>query len=269
MKGARTNGPSARRRAWQDCASAGAALLALFLGAGCPIGADDLLPAMGRACRTPEALCDVEHVCRPGEAPPDGLCAPVMSFGRCDEVDGPPSHPPGRLAEIKDTAEVKIVSASDLEQLREVRLVTGSVEIFEDGPADAEVGTLCPLRALQVVGDGLAIGDSDLVDLDGLQSLTSVQAGLAIFNNRELTSLAGLENLVEVTGRQVEGFVNLQLIIAGNPQLPESEVTALEDRLRAQHGGNLVSISCSNRADVCAGAELQLLNLLASSGVPR
>lgn len=238
------------------------------LTVGCPIGAD-LLPSMGAPCRTPEALCDLEHVCRPNDALPDGLCAPVMSYGKCDDVDGAPSHPPGRLGETKDAGEVKIAAAADLEQLREVRLVTGSVEIFEEGPGDARVGSLCALRALQVVGDGFAIGDSDLVDLDGLQSLTSVQGGLAIFNNRELTSLSGLENLVEVTGRQVETFANLQLIVAGNPALSEDEITALEDRLRALNGGRLVSITCSNRADACAGAELQLLNLLASSGFPR
>lgn len=245
-----------------------AALLALA-AAGCAIGADDLLPAIGAPCQTSAALCSVEHVCRPGDSPPNGLCAPVGSYGACDELDGPPSHPPGRLGEIKDATEVKIASAADLEQLREVRMVTGSVEIFEVGPGNAEVGTLCALRDLQVVGNGLGIGDSDLIDLDGLQSLTSVTAGLAIFNNRELTSLQGLENLVEVTGRALEGFQNVQLIIAGNPLLPEEEVTALEDRLRQSNGGALASVSCSNRANACEGAELQLLTLLASSGVPR
>lgn len=242
-------------------------LFAVSLAAGCPISGE-LLPAMGRACRVAEALCDVEHVCRP-EVLPDGLCAPVMGFGRCDEAEGPPSHPPGRMGEIKDADEVKIGDAADLEQLAEVRLVTGSVQIFEEGPGDATVGSLCPLRDLQVVQDGFAIGDSDLVDLDGLQSLTAVQRGLAIFNNRSLQSLAGLENLVEVTGRQLDTFTDLQLIIAGNPQLPEDEIERFEQRLRDLGGGELRSVSCSNRADPCEGAELALLNLLASSGVPR
>lgn len=264
---------SARPHSCTRGATASAALLvaallvAAVLSAGCPISGE-LLPAMGRMCRVADALCDVEHVCRP-EALPDGLCAPVMSYGRCDEAEGQPSHPPGRMGEIKDASEVKIADAADLEQLAEVRLVTGRVQIFEEGAGDATVGSLCPLRDLQVVQDGFAIGDSDLVDLDGLQSLTTVQRGLAIFNNRELQSLAGLENLVEVTGRQLDTFTDLQLIIAGNPQLPEDEIERLEQRLRDLHGGTLRSISCSNRADACEGAELALLNLLAGNGVPR
>lgn len=249
----------------------GAALLAVIAAsaAGCAIGDDDLLPAMGAPCNTREALCGVEHVCRPAGAPPAGLCAPVMSYGTCDNVDGPPTHPPGRLGEIKEATEVQIATAGDLEQLREVRLVTGTVEIFEDGPGDAKVGSLCPLRTLQLVADGLAIGDSDLVNLDGLQSVTSVAGGLAIFNNRALTSLAGLQNLVDVGPRTVETIASFNVIIAGNPELPEAEVTAFEQRLQDQNGGALLMISCSNAADPCAGAELQLLNFLTANGVRR
>lgn len=256
-------------RSWTSTTLSGLFGIVLALaGAGCPISGD-LMPSMGVACQTPEARCDVEHVCRPEAQPPVGVCAPVMSYGRCDDDDGPPRHPPGRQGDAREVEEVRIANAADLETLRGVRLVTGLVQIFEQGPGDVAVGSLCPLRDLQVVGDGMAIGDSDLVDLDGLQSLTSVQRGLAIFNNRELVSLAGLENLVEVTGRQVDTFVDLQLIIAGNPQLPEEEITGLEERLRQRGGGSLTSVSCSNRGAPCEGAELQLLNLLAAGGVPR
>ena len=243
--------------------------LAAASAAGCPIGDDALLPSMGAPCSTREALCGVEHVCRPADALPAGLCAPVMSYGACDDVDGPPSHPPGRLGEVKEADEVKIDEVADLEQLREVRLVTGTVEIFEDGPGNADVGSLCPLRTLQLVADGLAIGDSDLVNLDGLQSVTSVAGGLAIFNNRQLTSLAGLANLVEVGPRTVEDFASFNVIIAGNPELPELEVAAFERRLQDGNGGALVIVSCSNAADPCAGAELQLLNFLTANGVRR
>lgn len=240
-----------------------------LLAAGCPIGDDDLLPAMGAPCLTPDALCSVEHSCRPPGPPPEGVCAPVMSFGDCDAVDGRPTHPPGRLGEIKVTDHVKIDDADDLEGLREVRLVTGTVEVFEEGPGNADVGALCPLRTLQVVGDGLAIGDSDLVNLDGLQSLTSVAHGLAIFNNRDLTSLGGLDNLVEIGPREVETFARFNVIIAGNPRLLEGEVTAFEDRLQQKNGGALAIVSCSNAADPCAGAEAELLNFLTANGVNR
>ncbi|MBI1945043.1 MAG: hypothetical protein HYS27_05070 [Deltaproteobacteria bacterium] len=244
-------------------------VLLLATQGGCPIGDDDLLPSMGAPCSTHEALCGMEHVCRPPGPPPDGVCAPVMSYGSCDDVDGKPSHPPGRLGDSKQADEVKIESAADLEQLREVRLLDGTLEVFEQGPGDADVGDLCPLRTLQLVTDGAAIGDSDLTDLDGLQSLTSVAGGLAVFNNRQLTSLSGLDNLVEVGPRTVESFAAFHVIIAGNPQLPESDITAFEQRLQGQNGNALRIVSCSNAANPCAGEEAELLAFLTANGVQR
>lgn len=248
----------------------GVAVVALAAAQGaCPIGDDDLLPSMGAPCSTHEALCGVEHVCRPPGPPPDGVCAPVMSYGSCDDVEGAPSHAPGRLGDSKQVDEMKIEDAADLEQLREVRLLDGTLEIFEQGPGDADVGDLCPLRTLQLVTDGFGIGDSDLTDLDGLQSLTSVAGGLAIFNNRALTSLSGLDNLVEVGPRNVESFTAFNVIIAGNPQLGEGDITAFEDRLQAKNGGALTIVSCSNAGNPCAGEEADLLAFLTANGVQR
>ena len=233
----------------------------------CPIGDDDPLPSMGRPCSTREALCGVEMVCRPGNAPPAGWCAPVTSYGSCDDVAGAPTHPPGRLGDIKDVEVLTIEDAVDLEQLREVRLVDGTVQIFEAGPGNADVGDLCPLRTLQLVTEGLGIGDSDLEDLDGLQALTSVAGGLAIFNNRSLTSLSGLDNLVDVGPRNTDGFVSANVIIAGNPLLAESEVAAFEERLQERNGDALTIISCSNAGAPCADAEADLLAFLVTNGV--
>lgn len=233
----------------------------------CPIGDDDALPTMGLPCSTREALCGIELVCRPAAAPPEGLCAPVMSYGSCDGEVGAPSHPPGRMGEIKDVDVLTIEDAGDLEQLREVRLVDGMLQVFEAGPGNADVGDLCPLRTLQLVTEGVGIGDSDLQDLDGLQSLTSVAGGLAIFNNRSLTSLAGLENLVDVGPRTVETFASFHVIVAGNPLLPEAEVAAFEERLQGRNGGALTIVSCSNGGAPCAGGEAELLAYLTTNGV--
>lgn len=237
--------------------------------AGCPIGDDDLLPAMGLPCITRDALCAIEHVCRPPGPPPEGVCAPVMSYGYCDDVFGAPSHPPGRLGEIKDVELLTVENAADLEQLREVRLLDGSLEIFEQGPADADVGDLCPLRTLQVVTDGMVVSDSDLTDLDGLQSLTLVGAGLAVVNNRVLTSLSGFDNLVEVGPREVEGFAAFNVIIAGNPLLPNEEIKDFVDRLQQINGDNLRIVSCSNGPVPCTGEDADLLAYLAVNGLQR
>jgi len=162
-----------------------------------------------------------------------------------------------------------VENAADLEQLRGVRLLDGTLEIFEQGPGDADVGDLCPLRTLQVVTHGVAIGDSDLIDLDGLQSLTSVAEGLAIFNNRSLTSLQELDNLVDVGARTVEDFAPFNIVIAGNPQLPEEEIAAFEDRLQLKNGGGLRIVSCANAVTPCTPAEADLLASLAANGLSR
>ncbi len=243
-----------------------AAATAVLLGA-CPIGDDDPLPSMGLPCSTREALCGVDMVCRPAALPPDGACAPVMSYGSCDDDAGAPRHPPGRLGDIKDVDVLTVESAADLEQLREVRLVDGMLQIFEAGPGNADVGDLCPLRTLQLVTEGLGVGDSDLEDLDGLQSLTSVAGGVAVFNNRSLTSLRGLDNLVEVGPRTVGSFASFHVIIAGNPLLPESEVSAFEERIQGDNGGALTIISCSNAGAACADDEADLLAYITVNGV--
>ncbi len=74
------------------------------------------------------------------------------------------------------------------------RLLIGSLDIRED------VTTLAPLYGLVSITDDLAVRHSDLVDLDGLQSLTRVEGNIDIGVNYNLTNLNGLDNLDELGG---------------------------------------------------------------------
>jgi hypothetical protein len=237
--------------------------------AACEISIDDPLPHFGAPCRVDEGLCGVEYVCQP-ETPGgvDGACVPVSSYGACDDIDGAPRHPPGRLGEVKTASVIEITSAAQMDLIANVRKADGLVKVFEDGPGDADVGNLCKMRTLQRVGDGLGIGDSDITTLDGLQSLTSVDSGIAIFNNRQLTSVDALENVVQLGARQVSQFRRFQLVIANNPRLPQFDVDAVIARLEAQTGGSLDVVACSNQGGpACAGDDQALALFLTQNGL--
>jgi hypothetical protein len=64
-----------------------------------------------------------------------------------------------------------------------------------------------------------------LENIDGLINVTSIAEGLFIYDNPELTSIAGLDNLTTLGGDQ--------LLVTSNPRLPQCEVDALIDRVRA------------------------------------
>jgi hypothetical protein len=190
---------------------------------------------------------------------------PVTSFGVCDDVAGPPTHPAGQLGSTEDAAEVTIDDEADIDLLEGDRLVSGDVLVFQQGPGGADVGALCGLRDLQRVG-GFAVIDSDVLSLDGLQSLTSVGAGLVVTQNTELRSLAGLANLVDVGLREVSGagdLADFHVVIAGNQRVPDAEVEALRARLPA----DAQFVACGNAGRECNAAESALLNLLATNGL--
>ena len=240
-------------------------VLAVVVGAGgCPIG--DPLPGIGANCELAKGSCDVEHVCIPaGPGGAGGVCAPVLTFGLCD-AKTPVTHPPGRAGKDKDSTEIEINGPEDLGLLDDVRSVTGQVRVFKDG-VRVGLDDVCGFRALQAVGDGLAIGDtSKIVALDGLQSMTSVQNGLAVVDNLKLTDLHGLDNLVALTPRTFDSHA-VDIVIATNPQLKDADVDAFLADLEARVGRPLSTIACNNRGRLCSPVDAIVVNAIVHNSI--
>lgn len=227
-------------------------VLTLLGGSACAIPSDDLLPGIGQPCRVSEGLCPVEHTCRPESPGTDnGVCAPVLDFGACDK----PTHPAGRVGTVEE-GDVVVDEAADANKLDDVRLIKGALTVARR-PQELDLGDLCHFRTLQRVGDTMALGNTDVKDTSGLQSLTSVRHGLALFGNGELRSLEGLQNLVEIEPC-TDGTRSVQLIIARNDRLPASAIDTFLDDLEVRLGKAPQVLRCENgpvtdRDPLCAG----------------
>lgn len=243
-------------------------LAGLCLLSGCPIGPADPLGGFGAPCAVSEGSCDLEHVCHPREpGAPQGVCVPVQTFGACDAKD-PVTHAPGRQGDQKDVEVVSIESPEQTALLADVRAVTGRVQVFKQGQDDVKLGDLCSFRALQSVGEGLGIGDSDVTSLDGLQSITSAGGGLAIFDNPNLTNLDGLVHLAAITTRDVGDNGRFDVLIAGNNALPPATVARFVSQLKERVGRDLVVVACNNGGQLdCSATDRTLLTSLIQNGL--
>lgn len=244
------------------------AVLAMSLVvAGCGIAENDPLPSLGANCVVAEGKCGIEHVCRPNEPGAErGVCVPVASFGAtCDGLEAV-SHPPGRNGTDEVNDQIVVGNASEATSLLDdVRTVSGQVRTEADSGL-VELGNLCAFRDLQRVGDGLGIGKTDLVDLNGLQSLTSVSGGLAIFANPTLTSLEGLENLVHIEPGEVEGE-EFDVAIIGNDDLEDDVVDPFVEALEARVGRDLIVVACANEGRDCPPAVAALVGRIIANGI--
>jgi hypothetical protein len=122
------------------------------------------------------------------------------------------------------TADLTTAHVQGARKLKDLRIANNRAT------ADVDV---CALAGVQRVENTLVIADSNATTLDGLQTLTSAGAGIAIVNNAQLTSLAALSSLVAVgthTSSAI-GAQDFQILIAANHALPASEVDALRARL--------------------------------------
>ena len=103
--------------------------------------------------------------------------------------------------------------------------------------------------------------------LDGLQSLTSVKNGIAVFGNGDLTSLDGLANLMEIEPC-TSGTRSLQVVIARNDALTRSTVDEFVQNLEDRLGKAPQVIRCENGPsndadpDCTAGDALKILSLI-------
>jgi hypothetical protein len=197
----------------------------MALAAGCPIAA--ATEPFGQACSNDSAAalsCPLDYQCA-------DVCVPVVDYGDCDA----PLYG-GGLGTTRNG--LLINGADDLEapNLELVGQVQGAVNIQADGVGTIRVGSLCGLRRLQLVGGRMTVAETDLVDLDGLQSLTAIGAGLVIVDNAQLTSLDGLRGLTQVGAlADVVEVGDVNVVIANNPNLSQ----AAADAFAAQFQGNV------------------------------
>jgi hypothetical protein len=235
----------------------------------CAIGDNDPLPSLGAQCVMAEGKCGIEHICQansPGDA--RGVCVPVSSYGEaCDALEAL-SHPPGRNGTDEVNDEIVVHNASEATSLLDgVRSVSGQVRTERfDGDNLIPLGDLCAFRDLQRVGNGLGIGKTDLVDLNGLQSLTSVSGGLAIFANPTLTSLAGLDNLAHIEPGEIGGQ-QFDVVITANEDLGDAVVDPFIEALQARVGRELVVFACNNEGRECGPAVDVFVGRIVANGI--
>jgi hypothetical protein len=190
---------------------------------GCPIGG--VGESFGRDCTINAAAppsCPIDYVCQVDQ------CVPVSDDGACDVPNFGGGAPSTRN-------ELLINGADDLElaNLELVGQVNGSLNIQADGVGNViTLPTMCALRRVQHVGGRTTIAETSLNDLDGLQSLTAVGAGLVIADNDNLTSLAALSSLQSVGPLQgVEAaYANIRVVVVNNQNLAQTDAAALAER---------------------------------------
>jgi hypothetical protein len=222
--------------------------------AGCPLTGprDDI----GRACVVDGPPCAPDHVCLADDGAAEGRCAPILDYGGCD----PATYP--QQAGLVRAEGLDVDEPGEFGFLRDVVRVEG--DLFIDGPvvgAPLAVGTLCGLSGLQQVTGSLLIAQTDLVTLDGLQSLSFVGRGLGVAGNTRLEDLAGLANLVQVVA--LDDTRDFEVVIAENRVLPRDALQAFKDALadrpsiRVHACGNAVAQDAND--DAICGPDISRL----------
>jgi hypothetical protein len=222
--------------------------------AGCPItGARD---DIGRPCVVDGPPCAPDHVCLADDGADEGRCAPIVDYGGCD----PATYP--QQAGLVRAEGLDVDEPGELGFLRDVVRVEG--DLFVDGPvvgSPLAVGTLCGLSGLQQVTGSLLIAQTDLVTLDGLQSLSFVGKGLGVAGNTRLEDLTGLLNLVKVVA--LDDTRDFEVVIADNRVLSREALQgfkdALQDRpsIRVHACGNAAALAAND--DLTCGPEINRL----------
>lgn len=92
-------------------------------------------------------------------------------------------------------------------QLNEIVTIQGAVNNLEG------------LSNIEELGKNVFILDTQLTDLDGLQSLTKIGGSLYIEENMNLTSLIGLQNVSSIAENISSPIIGLGIIIRENPSL--------------------------------------------------
>jgi hypothetical protein len=168
-----------------------------------------------------------------------------------------------------EDGDIRIDEAADVPKMEEVRVVTG--ELYVRPAVAGEIDSLCPLRPLQRVGNSLVVSRTGVASLDGLQSLTRVEHGIAIANNESLTTLGGLEQLVDIVPCDLRGLGGdavpneLDLVVMNNRNLEPPVISAFVEGLEERLGRTLGVFQCGNGSgavvDLCgAGPVVNRVN---------
>jgi hypothetical protein len=214
-------------------------VVAALLGVGgCPLtGPRD---GIGQPCVVDgEVPCAPDHVCRAADGALDGLCAPIVDYGRnCP----PPTHSqrPGAIRSER----LEVDDPAALALLEDVVRVEGDLVL--DGPFTGPllaVDPLCGLSGLQQVTGTLLIAQTNLQTLDGLQSLSYVGGGIGIAGNPSLVDLSALANVIRV---DVPDDARFSIVIAENRSLPREALRGLKDALAERP--SITIAACGNLA---------------------
>ena len=122
----------------------------------------------------------------------------------------------GVRATLSDVGFYGAPNLTSLSGLETVERIGGLLQI-RDMPALPNLRGLRSLRSVRF----LTVENTVVTSLEGAEQLQEVEE-LRIQDNRQLTSLRGLEGLCRITGA---------VTIYGNPLLPESEIQALLERV--------------------------------------
>jgi hypothetical protein len=213
--------------------------------AGCPLTGprEDI----GRACAVDGPPCAIDHVCLADDGADEGRCAPIVDYGGCD----PATYP--QRAGLVRAGGLDVDAPGQIAFLRDVVRVEG--DLFIDGPfagSPLAIGSLCGLSGLQQVTGSLLVAQTDLVTLDGLQSLSFVGAGLGVAGNARLEDLSGLANLVKVVAR--DDASDFEVVIADNRVLSGEALQAFKEALADRP--SIRVYACGNNAALAANDDL-------------
>lgn len=211
-------------------------LLVIGVFAGCAI--DGPRAGIGAVCVPGDDVCPLDHIClADDDTQASGLCAPVLDYGSCDA----PGYPQ-RDGEVRDES-LEIDVVGDLDFLDETIRIEGDLTIKPPAAGQTLVlGDICKTSSLQHVTGSVLVSSTDLTNLDGLQGLSVVGAGIGIAGNRNLVDLKGLQNLITLGARANDNF---NVVIADNATLPEAEILALRATLEARHS-TAIFVICGN-----------------------
>ncbi len=145
----------------------------------------------------------------------------------------------------------------DIQLLNGYTAVAGNVEIgsITQLPLYSDIKNLEGLNSLNTIeGDLIIFNNENLASLSGLQNLNTVGGGLYIISNYALTNLSGLRNLSEIGAGLNIMYNSILTDLSGL-----NNITRIGDQLHICYNGSLASLSGLNSITEIAGG-LQILS---------
>lgn len=142
-------------------------------------------------------------------------------------------------------AQIVISSQAELDAIPAYTVINGNLNII-----GTDVHDLSPLACLTTINNGLHIYDNpNLTSLDGLESLTSVK-GITIRDNENLVDISGLSNLSSVGTDGVKFVNNDALTGISLPSVSNIAFSATKESINISEHNQLQSISFTSLTEV-------------------